>query len=146
IQNLLPDKMPSWGKVRIVDGDSIRSMSACGDESTMETLRDMSFVRVPYLLFFLFYGRLEEILVCPLPEKPVFREMSNTTRLLAVITPCVTAGKDASKEWTAYTRMTTPIVTDLATIVAVVGRAFTRGDFVFVDRSGGLLHPEFQSA
>jgi hypothetical protein len=52
-------------------------------------------------------------------------------------------GKDAAKEFTSYTQMTRPIVTDLATIVAVVGRVETRGKWVIVDRSGGLLHPEF---
>lgn len=69
--------------------------------------------------------------------------MAGATRLLAVLTPCSTSGKDAAKEFTSYTQMTRPIVTDLATIVAVVGRVETRDKWVIVDRSGGLLHPEF---
>jgi hypothetical protein len=44
ILGLLPEKIPSFGKLRIVDGDSIRSASACGDGSTAE--RNMSLVRV----------------------------------------------------------------------------------------------------
>ena len=69
--------------------------------------------------------------------------MSGTERLLAVITPCATAGKDATKEVTYYTATTTPIVTDLQTIIASVGRVHSRGEWLIVDRSGGLLHPEF---
>jgi len=41
---LLPQIMPSYGKLRIKDGDSIRSASASGDGSTAE--RNMSFIRV----------------------------------------------------------------------------------------------------
>lgn len=42
--NRLPQIMPSWGKVRIVDGDSIRSGSASGKGTGPE--RDASYVRV----------------------------------------------------------------------------------------------------
>jgi hypothetical protein len=44
--------MPRWGKVRIVDGDEIRSISACGNEPEAESLRDMAFVRVRIILIF----------------------------------------------------------------------------------------------
>lgn len=90
-----------------------------------------------------FYGRLEEILVCKLPKDSIWGYMSGKTRLLSVITPCSTEGKDATQELTSYTRMTTPIVTDLQTIIAVVGRIETRGEWMIIDRSAGLLHPEF---
>jgi hypothetical protein len=32
----IPQKIPSFGKLRIVQGDSIRSASACGDGTTAE--------------------------------------------------------------------------------------------------------------
>ncbi|KAJ7237962.1 hypothetical protein C8J57DRAFT_1566441 [Mycena rebaudengoi] len=139
IQPLLPEVMPSWGKVRIVEGDSIRSLSACGDG--VDSQRDMSFVRVLY--YRLFYGRLEKILECELPDDELFGEYAATTRLLAIITPCVTSGKDAAQEYTSYNRTTTEIVTDLQTVVAVVGRAETQGKWVIIDRTGGLIHPVF---
>ncbi|KAJ7240905.1 hypothetical protein C8J57DRAFT_1192923 [Mycena rebaudengoi] len=148
---LLPEVMPCWGKMRIVDGDSIRSVSACGDESTWDTQRNMSFVRyvisvedhdgswVPRV----FYGQLEEILECELPEDRLLGEVSGKTCFLAVITPCDTSGKDATEEFTDYTHMTAPIVTDLRTVEAVVGRAETQGRWVILDRAEGLVHPVF---
>ncbi|KAJ7233571.1 hypothetical protein B0H12DRAFT_1028432, partial [Mycena haematopus] len=90
------------------------------------------------------YGRLEEILVCQLPKDEFWSEMSDQIRLLAVITPCTTFGKDASKQLTPCTQTTRPIVTDLRTIVAVVGRIETRRKWFIVDRSQGLLHPTFR--
>lgn len=52
IQHRLPEVMPRWGKVRIVDGDEIRSISACGNEPEAESLRDMAFVRVRIIFIF----------------------------------------------------------------------------------------------
>jgi hypothetical protein len=65
------------------------------------------------------------------------------TRLLAVIEPCVTEGKDATKEVVYYQRKTTHIVTDLQTIGAVVGRVKTRGKWGIIDRSGNNARPIF---
>ncbi|KAJ7667305.1 hypothetical protein B0H17DRAFT_950463 [Mycena rosella] len=141
IQPRLPEVMPRWGKVRVVDGDSVRSASACATESTDYEIQvqDEDDAWIPRV----FYGRLEEILVCKLPEDPFWAYMSDTTCLLAVITPCLTLGTDTTKEVALYTLMSAPIVTDLATIVAVIGRVQSRGDWLIIDRSGGLLHPEF---
>ncbi|KAJ7268898.1 hypothetical protein C8J57DRAFT_1435697 [Mycena rebaudengoi] len=138
---LLPEVMPRWGKVHIADGgDSIRNAQ-----------RDMSFVRytisvkdhddswIPRV----FYGQLEEILECELPEDHLLGELSGKTCLLAVITPCDTSGKDATEEFTDYTHMTAPIVTDLRTVEAVVGRAETQGSWVILDRGEGIVHPVF---
>ncbi|KAJ7477663.1 hypothetical protein FB451DRAFT_1032869 [Mycena latifolia] len=143
--------MPRWGKVRIVDGDSIRSTSACAGESSDVTERDMSFARYELQvkahddtwITRVFYGRLEEILVCELLDDPLWLDMAATTRLLAVITPCSTSGKDAAQESTFYTQMSTPIVTDIRTIIAVVGRIKTRAEWMIIDRSGSPIHPEF---
>ncbi|KAJ7077174.1 hypothetical protein B0H15DRAFT_789874 [Mycena belliarum] len=150
---LLPQVMPSFGKLRIVDGDSIRSTSACGDGSGAE--RNMSFIRYeiqtrrivsdPWVSQ-ISYGRLERVLVCIFPKSKVLGPVSTKTRLLAVITPCTnTQGKDASIEITTYRGMGTSIVTDLQSIVAVVGRVESRGLWTVIDRTGGLIHPEFVS-
>ncbi|KAJ7436328.1 hypothetical protein FB451DRAFT_1061778 [Mycena latifolia] len=144
---LLPQIMPSWGKVRIVDGDSIRSHSAAGKGTSPE--RNSLYIRVSNTISSttwvtqLFYGRLEQILVCALPKDHIFGGFSGKTRLLAVITPCSTAGKDATKEIVAYNRIAAMIVTDVQTVSAVVGRIRTREQWTIVDRSGGLVKPEF---
>lgn len=59
------------------------------------------------------YGRLEQILVCELPVDPVFGAFSGQTRLLAVLTPSSTAGKDATEDIVSYTQTNERIVTDL---------------------------------
>ncbi|KAJ7756200.1 hypothetical protein B0H16DRAFT_1314957 [Mycena metata] len=156
IQPLLPEVMPRWGKLRIVDGDYIRSMLACGIDPEEDKERDMSFVRVFFsfslsnsecanVIYIVFYGRLEEILVCKLSTNKIWSNLAGKTRLLAVLTPCATEGKDAARTVTFYTRMSQSIVTDLRTVVAVIGRAETRGEWGIIDRSGGLLHPTFNS-
>ncbi|KAJ6503098.1 hypothetical protein DFH09DRAFT_839222, partial [Mycena vulgaris] len=125
----IPQIMPSFGKVRILDGDSIRSVSACGDGSVAE--RNMSFIRYEIQtrrtvadawVSQISYGRLERILVCVLPKDKILGPISGKKRLLAVITPCKnTHGRDASLEITTYRGMGTSVVTDLQSVVAVVG-------------------------
>jgi hypothetical protein len=92
----------------------------------------------------IFYGRLELILECDIPNKNFWgRDLQGTTVLLAVITPCVTMGKDAVKEMTTYQHTTTQVVTDLRTINAVVGRVQTRNRWGIVDRSEDSARTEF---
>ncbi|KAJ7025864.1 hypothetical protein C8F04DRAFT_957060, partial [Mycena alexandri] len=142
--------MPSWGKLQIRDGDSFRSVSASGAGSTPK--RDMSFIRVrgnfrPSWQVQIFYGRLECILVCDLPRAAVFDSLAGKRRLLAVITPCKnTKGQDASLEITNHNGFTSLLVTDLQSVVAVVGRIQTRGRWALVDRTGGLIRPQFIEA
>ncbi|KAJ7224885.1 hypothetical protein C8J57DRAFT_1253129 [Mycena rebaudengoi] len=164
-RNYIPDEdirklkiMPSFGKLRIIDGDSFRTASASGDGSVAE--RNMSFIRyeietrrtaaepwVPRI----FYGQLERILICQLPEDSALESisgkysLSGKKHLLAVITPCThTQGKDASQEITSYRDLApAPIVTDLQSVVAVVGRAETRGSWKIIDRTGGIIRPQF---
>ncbi|KAJ7602333.1 hypothetical protein FB45DRAFT_774680, partial [Roridomyces roridus] len=140
----LPKIMPSFGKLQIVDGDSIRSASAAGDGSSPQ--RDKSFVRVitdPWNTK-LFYGQLQRILVCQLPENDRLKGLSGARRLMALITPCKhTNGRDAALEITTYRGMSPDTVVDLQNIVAVVGRVKTRGSWKIIDRTDGLVHPEF---
>jgi hypothetical protein len=92
----------------------------------------------------IFYGKLELILECDIPEKKFWgKYLKGTTVLLAVITPSVTMGKDATKELTTYQYTTTQVVTDLRTISAVVGRVQTRNRWGIVDRSEDSSRTEF---
>lgn len=91
-----------------------------------------------------FYGRLEQVLVSNLPETPFWGTLGGI-HLLAVITPCKTEGLDAIKTVTKYHSTTTVIVTDIQTVVSVVGRAFTRGRWGMIDRGTGLAKPVFAS-
>jgi hypothetical protein len=94
----------------------------------------------------IFYGQLERTLLCVLPNHQIFGKIEGKTRLLAVITPCThTQGKDASKEITNYRHLGTRLVTDLQSVVGVVGRMQTRGSWAVVDRTGGFIRPEFVS-
>ncbi|KZP04867.1 hypothetical protein FIBSPDRAFT_903954 [Athelia psychrophila] len=126
INSQLPDNLPLWGKVHITDGgDSIRSNMA---KSKRKSERDMSYVRfelVVHNAHKVLYGRLERIVECHLPDHPAFGIFRGTLRLLAHITPCKTDGKDAAKELTFYDATTAPIITDLAAVKAVIGRART---------------------
>ncbi|KAJ7266112.1 hypothetical protein C8J57DRAFT_1469942 [Mycena rebaudengoi] len=144
----LPDIIPSWGKVRILGGDSIRSASAI--KSGAMKGRDASYVR--YLISLetdegdmeeLFYGQLDQILVCDLPVDRLLGDLSGKRCLLAVLIPCATGGRDATQEILSYNHTTTTIVTDIRTVHAVVGRFKTRGKWVIVDRTAGLIKPEF---
>ena len=50
----------------------------------------------------IFYGLLEVILECNIPDKTFWgRYLQGTTVLLAVITPCITMGKDAARPRTS---------------------------------------------
>ena len=63
--------------------------------------------------------------------------------LLAVITPCITQGKDAKKEVTTYTHTSTQVVTDLCTISSVIGHVWMRNRWGIVDRSEESSRTEF---
>ncbi|KAJ7048297.1 hypothetical protein C8F01DRAFT_1267845 [Mycena amicta] len=148
IERNLPQIMPRWGLLRIVGGDRMRA-DWKGPRNADE-LRDTTFVRfvkqvekrnewVPQLG----YGRLDEILECEMPPESWLKQYSGKTLLFAVITPCSNSYRDASKKVVAYTAMDSPIVLDLQCIQAVAGRLRTRGQWVLLDRTDGLVKPEF---
>ncbi|KAJ6545558.1 hypothetical protein B0H19DRAFT_897021, partial [Mycena capillaripes] len=98
----LPDVTPRWGKLRIVDGDSICCTWVRNNRS--EEGRNTTFIRyvcevkdrrgtwVPTVS----YGQLDQILVCKLPPTRRFLgKLAGKVRLLALITPYRTGGKDA---------------------------------------------------
>ncbi|KDQ49559.1 hypothetical protein JAAARDRAFT_200773 [Jaapia argillacea MUCL 33604] len=120
IQANLPPTMPTWGKVRIAGGgDAICSASASRQGAASE--RDSSFVRYEIIVIddygqevrTVFYGQLERILVCTLPDERFWGKVGGKTLLLALIHPCNTQGRDATKEIVTYSQTTAPIITDL---------------------------------
>jgi hypothetical protein len=96
------------------------------------------------------YGRVEKIIECQLPDDPAFGAFRGKLRLLAHITPCKTDGKDATLELTSYRTQTAPIITDLATIRAIVGRVQTTGGhetqrhWGIIDRSTASARATFE--
>lgn len=90
-----------------------------------------------------FYGELNKILLCRIPSESFWGSLQGSEQLLALITPCQTYGKDAAKGAAEYKRSTAPIITDLKTVAAVVGRVYTRGYYGIIDRSNGLVDPTF---
>ncbi|KAJ6451862.1 hypothetical protein C8R47DRAFT_998294, partial [Mycena vitilis] len=143
----LPETMPRWGKVRIVDGDHI--CCAWIGQKFSEEGRDMTFIRVNPVnsgkwVSAIRYGQLDQILVCKLPSNRKFwGKLTGHVRLLAVITPYSTGGKDAAVDIVSHRKALAPLVLDLQSVVAVVGRLETRGKWYLVDRTGGMVRPEF---
>lgn len=97
------------------------------------------------------YGRVEKVIECQLPNSQIFGDFRGRLRLLALITPCKTDGRDATKELTFYETETAPIITDLATVRSVVGRVKTtlrpstvRHHWSIIDRSTALARATFE--
>ena len=91
----------------------------------------------------IFYGKLERILEYKIQDSKFWGILRGKRRLLAVITPCVTNGKDATNQLTIYNETTTQIVTDLQAVECVVGRVLTRNGWGIIDRSGDSSRTEF---
>jgi hypothetical protein len=165
IRARLPENMPLWGKFCMArGGDSVRCIMAT---SKRRSKQNMSFVRVSsvthaamdsnrltisYSQFELvvfdkpkvLYSRVEKVIECQLPDDPVFGVFRGKLHLLAHITPCKTDGKDAMQELTDYCTETAPIVTDLGTIHAVIGRVRTRKCYGIIDRSSISVRATFE--
>lgn len=91
------------------------------------------------------YGQLTEILVCKIPNNNhnLWGKLTGSLRLLAVITPYRTGGKDAALEIVQQFQPMAPIVADIQSVMAVVGRVQTRDRWYLIDRTGGMVRPEF---
>ena len=81
-----------------------------------------------------YYGELQLILVCTLPDNPIFQNYAGNTFLLAIVTPCKTQCKDAREELTCYKDVHTKLAVDVRSITAVVGRVKTRQKWYIVDQ------------
>ncbi|OSD00420.1 hypothetical protein PYCCODRAFT_1469318 [Trametes coccinea BRFM310] len=152
IAKALPQCMPAWGKVRIGGGgDVVRAMIASRVRlGTAE--RDSSYVRYEVLqpdrhggdIRKVHYGQLQAVLECPLdPLQKIWADLGGNTLLLALITPCKTNDKDATRELTLCDGYRAQVVVDLRSIQAVVGRVASRGRFGIVDRSGTYARTTF---
>ena len=91
----------------------------------------------------IFYGKLKQILEYKIPDSQFWGILQGKITLLAIITPCVTNGKDATKQLTMYTETTMQIVTNLQTVKCVVGRVLTQNRWGIIDRSGDSSRTEF---
>ncbi|KAJ7829935.1 hypothetical protein B0H14DRAFT_3716279, partial [Mycena olivaceomarginata] len=90
------------------------------------------------------YGRLDQILVCQLPpDRNFWGNLAGKVRLLAVLTPYRTGGRDAALNIVPHYQSTAPIVADIQSIMAVVGRIQSGGKWYIIDRTGGMMRPEF---
>jgi hypothetical protein len=69
--------------------------------------------------------------------------MQPTRYLLALVEPCSTGGKDATRELTTYEATTAPIIIDLRTIECVVGRVRRGNEWGIIDRSGDFARTVF---
>ncbi|KAF8487603.1 hypothetical protein JB92DRAFT_2952457 [Gautieria morchelliformis] len=63
--------------------------------------------------------------------------------LLALVMPCSTGGRGATKVVTTYSLTTAPIVIDLRTVECVVGRVRRGNEWGIVDRSGDYARTVF---
>ena len=91
----------------------------------------------------IFYGRLDIILECQIPDRRFWDALQGKKVLLALLTPCSTNGRDATEQVVTYTQTTTQVVTDLRAVACVVGRIQTRDRWGIIDRSGDLARTEF---
>ncbi|KAJ7085226.1 hypothetical protein B0H15DRAFT_756108, partial [Mycena belliarum] len=140
IERKLPEVMPRWGKVRIVDGDYISCSWA--REKRSEQGRDNSFIRVNRAhpnrwIPQIGYGQLDEILLCTIPDNDnkLWGRLAGQVRLFAVITPCRTGGRDAARDIVAHAQSGAQIVADIQSVMAVVGRIQTRDKWYLIDRT-----------
>ncbi|KAG1744430.1 hypothetical protein EDB19DRAFT_1894577 [Suillus lakei] len=151
----LPTVMVLWKKVRIQNGrDSIRTHSA-----TRRSMKQRNSLYVQYelkyencinrvlqVVWLVQYGRLKKILVRPLSNNTQWLGLTGKTLLLALIQPCQTGGRDATKEETHYSRNLVNIITDLQNVKGVVGRVESRGEWTIIDRRSNFAKPAFDGA
>jgi len=88
---------------------------------------------------------LHHILECTLDNKEIWGNSKDKKHLLAVITPCKTEGKDATKVVVEYTVFKANIVTDLQAVRCVIGRVQRQNTWGIIDRSMDEARPEFLS-
>lgn len=91
------------------------------------------------------YGRLDQILVCDLGPDAIWGELRNTSRVLALVTPCQTYGADASKDVIEFRAYAQPVITDIRNVKATVGHVETRRRWGIIDRSTSLVNAVFDN-
>lgn len=153
IKRILPDTIMQWGKVEIVDGDTINT--SLGYKRKEANLRDASFCqyeqladinarrpRAPIRLESIdFYGQLERAVVCELKSSPDLGIPNGAIAILLDIWRCETTNDcNGIPEYISMGRHET---VDATSVRAVVGRIKDRGKWAIVKRFGGLEHAEY---
>ncbi|KAH9481215.1 hypothetical protein JR316_0005736 [Psilocybe cubensis] len=147
IQVRLPQTLVSWGKVRIMGGDTIEVHS----EHAIENKRSRSWVKYELLGVTkdrnnnvidenaeICYGRLELILEFNVPGDDFWGLWKRSLRLLAVVTPYRTNGKNAATTLTVFRESDkrATIALDLQSITNAIGRIYReQKGWAIVDRS-----------
>jgi len=82
-------------------------------------------------------------MICELPMDPFLKELSGTTWLLTLVTPCNTQGQDAIQEHMTYSTQAVSIITDIRLIQAVIGQVHSHTEWVIIDHSPASSHAAF---
>jgi hypothetical protein len=90
-----------------------------------------------------FYGQLHYIIEVTLPRSELINPLSKRRFLLAFVEPCLTNGKDATRELTTYERTSATIFIDLQAIGCIVGRIKRGNEWAIIDRSEELARTVF---
>ncbi|KAH6897842.1 hypothetical protein BKA70DRAFT_1115872 [Coprinopsis sp. MPI-PUGE-AT-0042] len=149
IEENLPQIMGAWGKIRLRGGDT----TVCGAHAAQgleDVRRQTSFIRYDShytegqaQFTVVNYGEMMAVLVCCLPDQPIFGKHRGSTNLLALVEPCNTDFKDARKEPTSYKQKLALVAIDVRNITAVIGRVQSRGKWWIVDRFDSGIIPTF---
>jgi hypothetical protein len=83
------------------------------------------------------------VLVCQLNEERIWKTLRNSTLLLALITPAATDGQDATVAVTHFSRFAAPVITDVRSIKAAIGRVQSRKKWGIIDRTPNLAQAVF---
>ncbi|PSS34249.1 hypothetical protein PHLCEN_2v1715 [Hermanssonia centrifuga] len=141
--------MPFWEAVRVKKGGDV--ICAGTRLRQIRQGRNASLIRHAVVtgaeeMCTVFYGRLEQILECNIPvHDPAFwSHLSGTRLLLALITPCQTFKKDATKTLVTYTQELNSGCC-LQTIQNVVGRiqVEVHNHWGIIDRSSDVARTIF---
>jgi hypothetical protein len=91
----------------------------------------------------MFYGQLQYILECHLLRVPSLNLKKPQMFLLALVVPCKAYSKDATREPTAYSTISTSIVIDLQAIGCIMGQVKRGKEWGIIDHSGKLARTVF---
>ncbi|THH18872.1 hypothetical protein EW146_g2190 [Bondarzewia mesenterica] len=144
-----------WGKVRIIDGDTISTaaFAGIGDDS-----RDSSYVRYEVLIDKharrrgiapefepqTFYARLQHIFVIQLPANTDLGFTTPETVILAALSPCKIDAEHGTLDIHYYSKENSTLdIVDIQCIQCVVGRIKDGSRWAIIDRSGSLARAIF---
>lgn len=148
----IPDVIEQWGRVRIHDADIVNS--TYGYPRKEENHRDASFIEYELLIdtqahrrnaspIFrpqTFFGQLERVVVCKL--QPVDDFTVPAYPLILMYVNMCDAKQDRHKFW-EYAGFRYGEIISGTSIRALVGRIRDREKWVFVQRSGAMVHASF---